>query len=393
VYKRQVGVLTSKKLRGALEDGKEGRHQADFEKLSITDVLKRFEVQYGHYYNDSRASNAFQDSDALILLGSNRLELATAQARHRALRRIGAVLSFGEYYDSVNRGEIDQAIGRGRSLRRDVLTLVYGSIEPTKHDDDGIVWRTKDLKGREALGATLEAEEYALENALDGAHVKAKDLIYFGISERTCRRIINQMSQHEKLTLEKEGKINVLRLHEDYLLEAQERWNDRKNVHNEARQEALVVQDQTMVTTENIVLDLIKRTKDEDMIFLSDALGELDLPPGLGQEIKRGVGAEEDEIGATFTTTRVGDDLLIYKGRSRHKIEGYDSALLSILIRWIEYGQKRDLPPHIQSRRAKIYRRLKNPRLEGVLMRVRKAREAQRRILNFRAELYQSMAM
>jgi len=384
----KIAVLTSEKFKDALLSGEEREYQEEGQEESITGVLSRFEhIKYGHYYADSRGSNEFENCDALILLGSLKLELTTAQVRHQELQERGCALSFDDYYGMVNQAEIDQAIGRGRSLRREVLTLVYGSIKPTQYEDDGMVWTTRALNTREKLKATQEARDYALKNALEGAHIKAKYLIPFGISERTRTRIIQELSLHEKLRVDKEGKSNVLRLHEDYSAELEERWEARRQMHNEARQEALVIQDQVMVTTDNIVQDLITRTQGEDMIFLSDALGELRLPPGVEEEVKRGIKAEEDEIGSTFTTTRVGDDLLIYKGRSRNKIEGYNSALLSIIIRWIDDQQGRDLPPHVQSRRYHLYRRLHNPRLEGVLRRVRYEIESRRQVHEFRSQM------
>lgn len=219
----KVAVLASKKLKEMLCDGREDQYQKEHSRRSITDVIKRFDVSYGHFFAHSRASNQFQDCEALILLGSCRLRLDTARARYRALVKRGAKCSFELYYEEVNRAEIDQAIGRGRALRREVLTLVYGPVKPTKSKFDGMVWSTRELRGRDTSQASKLARDYARRHALLGAHISSDRLLTFGLSSRMCRRIITDVAGEEKLTLIKKGNRKILTIHPDYAHEVQAR--------------------------------------------------------------------------------------------------------------------------------------------------------------------------
>jgi hypothetical protein len=217
-----VAVLASKPLSQMLQNGTEAQYQNEAGRHSITQILERFKVSHGHFFAHSRGSNQFQNCEALILLGSCRLELACAQARHRALERRGRRIDFDHYYKKVNQGELDQAIGRGRGLRRSVLTLVYGPVSPTQSQHDTMVWRTRELRGREASEATKLAKEYALEHALCGGGVSANALVPFGVSLATCRRILRDLATDDRLRIVKDGNTLILTCQPDFLQRAKE---------------------------------------------------------------------------------------------------------------------------------------------------------------------------
>ena len=374
----KVAVLTSKKFKRALQSGHEREVQANADRLSITELLDRFEVTYGHYHADTRGSNAFEECEVLILLGSSKFELATAQAQHRALKRMGATVDFSAYYEGINQDEVDQALGRGRTLRRSITTLYYGSVDPREYPDDGMIWRRLELKGRPLNRTTQQAREYALKYALLGAHVSAKRLLSFGLNLRTAQKVIAQLEEHERLMLLHEGHDKVITLKPEYHGEVRERLRALApsatrsldlDADVSAYADELIDPQELQASADSVIESLLDRVQDEEVIFVTDELEELKLSDAWIEEIEEGIARTSEELDAKFSLFKHQERLIIHKGRSKRAFEGYSYALLALLCEW--RADVLRAPPHVQVRRDSICAKLMTPMLEKVICRYR----------------------
>jgi len=233
----RVAVITNKRLRGALERGGERAYQLDAERESLSEALSPYVVEYGHYGADSRASNRFEECDALVILGTFKLDYTEQRARLRAMGIDADDATFKAYAKQNAQDELEQAIGRARTWRRECPVIYVGNIEARCAEDEGIIWERGSCVGRPTkYEDTREEARARLER---GFPLTSRDLRRFGMDRRRANDILRELYQEGGGEKEgaryvwegKEGRLSVLQLNATLMDDALDRFEEE--MHSE----------------------------------------------------------------------------------------------------------------------------------------------------------------
>jgi hypothetical protein len=228
----RVAVITSKRLRRTLESDEESTYQQGAERESLTEALSPYDVEYGHYGADSRASNRFEDCDALVILGSFKIDHTEQRARLRALGVDVDDTTFKAYAKQNAQDELEQAIGRARTWRRECLIIYVGDIDARCAEDEGVIWERGVCSGRPAKYDDTRVEARArLER---GFPLTSRDLRRFGMDRRRANDILRELYEEGGGDAEgaryvwdgKEGRLSVLQLNAVLMDEALDRFEE-----------------------------------------------------------------------------------------------------------------------------------------------------------------------
>ncbi len=156
--------------------------------------LQRFnKVIIGHTGRDNNASNRFNDCQALILIGSPRMDLRSSRADAISLSPSMSIEDLNSDYDLETENALRQWIGRLRLSRRSGCTVMYaGDVRPPH--DLGISWSKESVSsGRPKTQLATQIEAEAIDILSRGLSITKRLLIQLGASVKVARGVISRL--------------------------------------------------------------------------------------------------------------------------------------------------------------------------------------------------------